>query len=140
MFTTTHYTLKVLAALVWCSGAVVMFIKSTKMLQEAESISPDQNWVWLAVIGGLIFGGIKGIYLFNRLCRNNLKRIVALQQPKLWQFFRMRFFIFLLIMVTAGSYFSRQAHGDYQMLITMAFIELSVATALIGSCHCFWKK
>ena len=140
MFTTTHYTLKVLAALVWCSGAIVMFIKSTNMLLEAESISPGQNWIWLAVIGGLLFGGIKGIYLFNRLCRNNLKRIVTLQQPKLWQFFRMRFFTFLLIMVSAGSYFSRQAHGDYQMLIAMAFIELSVATALIGSFHCFWKK
>lgn len=140
MFNVSHYTLKVLAALVWCSGAVVMFTKSTNMLLEAERINPDQNWIWLAIVGGLLFGGIKGRYLFKRLCLNNLKRIYALHQPKLWQFYRMRFFVFLLTMVAVGTYFSRQAHGDYQLLLTMAFIEISVATALLGSSHCFWIK
>ena len=140
MLNTSHKTLKLLAALVWCSGAVVMFIKSTHMLIEADNIDPGQNWIWLTIAGGFLFGVIKARFLFIRLCIKNLRRIDALAHPQLWQFYRTRFFAFLLSMVLFGSYISHLAHGDYQMLITMAFIEISLATALLGSSYCFWKK
>lgn len=140
MLNASHKTLKILAALVWSSGAVVLFIKSSTLLLEAESIKPGQNEIWLALFGGLTFGAIKAKYLFCRLCYKNLNRIDKLLTPKLWQFYRMHFFAFLLLMVSLGSYLSRLAHGDYLMLISMAFVELSVATALLGSSHCFWKK
>lgn len=140
MLNTSHYTLKLLAALVWCSGGFVMIIKSTHMLIEAANIEPGQNWIWLTIAGGFLFGVIKARFLFIRLCIKNLRRIDALVQPQLWQFYRTRFFVFLLSMVILGSYISHRAQGDYQMLIAMAFIEISLATALLGSSHCFWKK
>ena len=140
MFETTHHTLKILAALVWCSGAVVLSYKSTHLLLEAASINVDIIWIALTILGGIIFGAIKARYLFSKLCLKNLNRISALKQPKLWQFYRTRFFFFLLLMVVFGSLVSRQAHGDYNLLITMSFIEVSLATALLGSSICFWRK
>ena len=140
MFDTSTRTLKLLASLVWYSGAVVLYIKSSSLLIEAESIKPDQIWMWLAVPGGLIIGAIKAKYLFKKLCIKNLKRIDALGKPKLWHFYRLRFFIFLFAMIALGHFLSGQAHDNYPMLIIMAVVELSIATALLGSSHCFWKK
>ena len=133
-------TLKFLASLVWYSGAVVLYIKSSSLLLEAESIKPGQLWIWLAALGGLLIGAIKAKYLFKRLCIKNLKRIDALEKPKLWHFYRLRFFIFLFTMIVLGHFLSGQAHDNYPMLIIMAVVELSIATALLGSSHCFWKK
>ena len=140
MFNSSTPTLKLLASLVWYSGAVVLSFKSSKLFLEAQSINPNQLWIWLAVLGGLIIGVIKAKYLFKRLCIKNLRRIDALEKPKLWQFYRMHFFFFLLSMILLGSFISRLAHGNYSMLITMATIEISLATALIGSSNCFWKQ
>jgi hypothetical protein len=140
MFDASIQNLKTLASLVWYSGAVVLSVKSFILLLEAYRINPDQPWVWLAIVGGLLIGAIKAKYLFIRLCLKNLERIEGLSNPKLWHFYRMHFFIFLFCMILLGSFVSRLAHGDYPMLITMAIIELSVGTALLGSCHCFWKK
>ena len=138
MFDTSARTLKLLASLVWYSGFIVLFFKSSKLLLQAESINPGQHWTWLAIFAGLVTGTIKAKYLFSKLCIKNLKRIDGLKQPKLWQFYRVRFFIFLSLMVSLGMFLSEHAHGNYPMLITVAIIELSVATALLGSSYCFW--
>ncbi len=140
MLNSSTRTLVLLASLVWYSGAVVLFIKSGILLSEAHSIIPNRAWTGLAILAGLVIGGIKAKYLFQRLCIKNLKRIDALNSPKLWQFYRTRFFIFLLTMIVLGSFISRLAHGNYPVLITMAIIEISIATALLGSSHCFWKR
>lgn len=140
MFDTSRRTLKLLAALVWYTGAIVLFIKSTGLLLDAEGVNPDQPWTWLAVLSGLALGGIKTKYLFNRLCLKNLSRIMALKQPKLWHFYRVHFFIFLFSMISLGAFISRLAQGDYSMLIAVAIVELSVATALLGSSGCFWRE
>ncbi len=140
MFNASPYTLKLLAALIWYIGALVLYIKSTSLLLRAEMINPGQYWIWLAVLSGLVLGGIKAKYLFKRLCFKNLTRIKALQQAKLWHFYRIHFFIFLFSMIMLGNFLSRLAQDNYAMLITMAIVELSVATALLGSSNCFWKK
>jgi len=139
MFNSSARTLKLLASLVWYSGAVVLSFKSSMLLSEAHNIEPNLLWIALAVLAGLMIGFIKAKYLFSRLCIKNLTRIEALQQPKLWQFYRTRFFFFLLAMIILGSFISQLAHGNYTTLLTMAIIEVSLATALFGSSHCFWK-
>lgn len=136
----SKYTLKILASLVWYSGAVVLAFKSSRLLLEAQSIKPDHVWIGLAVLGGLIIGIIKARYLFKRLCIKNLKRIDSLENPRLWQFYRTGFFIFLFTMILLGNFISQWAHGSYPALITMGIVEVSLATALLGSSSCFWKK
>ncbi len=140
MFNSSTRTLKLLASLVWYSGAVVLAFKSSTLLLEAQSINPNKIWTWLAILGGLMIGVIKAKYLFKRLCIKNLVRIDALEKPKLWQFYRIRFFIFLFSMILLGSFISRLAHGNYPVLITMATVEISLAIALLGSSNCFWKQ
>ncbi len=139
-FNTSRRSLKLLASLVWYSGAVVLSFKSSRLLLEAQNITPNQLWIWLAVLGGLIIGLIKAKYLFKPLCIKNLKRIDTLEKPRLWQFYRTGFFIFLFAMILLGSFISQLAHGSYAALMSMAIIEVSLATALLGSSTCFWKK
>ncbi|MEH6469265.1 MAG: hypothetical protein V7725_06605, partial [Porticoccus sp.] len=142
MFDAAPRTLKSLAALTWYSGVVALLIKSTSLLLAAKKIHPEENWIWLAAFGGVVLGVIKAKYLFRRLCLKNLQRIDALEYPKFWNFYRIHFFIFLFSMVTLGSLLSRSAlaQGDYFMLLIMAFVELSVGMALLGSSNCFWGK
>ncbi|MFK5891752.1 MAG: hypothetical protein QM504_00855 [Pseudomonadota bacterium] len=140
MFDSSSYTLKLLAAAIWYSGVVILLIKSTSLFIEAERINPEQLWTPIAFFSGLILGSIKAKYIFQKLCFKNLDRIDTLKQPKIWNFYRLHFFIFLFSMVTLGAYLSRVAEGDYPVLITVAIIDISIATALLGSSHCFWKK
>ena len=140
MFNSSTRLLRLLASLVWYSGAVVLAFKSSRLLIEAHSIKPELLWLWLAVLAGLVIGFIKAKYLFKRLCIKNLKRIDTLKRAKLWQFYRLPFFFFLLMMIVLGSFISQLVHGNYSMLITMAVIEVSLATALLGSSHCFWQQ
>ncbi|MBL3528247.1 MAG: hypothetical protein JMN27_03255 [gamma proteobacterium endosymbiont of Lamellibrachia anaximandri] len=139
MLNTSSLTLKRLAALVWYIGVVVLLIKSTGLFLEAARSGADPLWVMLAILCGVVIGWIKAKYLFIKVCNRNLKRIDALKQPMLWQFYRMRFFVFLALMVSLGAYLSKWAQGDPQMLIAVAVVELSIATALFVSSHCFWR-
>ena len=140
MFDSTTRSLKLLAAIIWYSGAVVLSYKSSRLLLEAQSINTDQTWIWLAVLTGIIIGMIKTKYLFKRVCIKNLKRIDSLKAPRFWQAYRTHFYFSLFAMIILGSYITRLAHGSYAALITTAIIEVSLATALLGSSNCFWKK
>ena len=140
MFDSSKLTLKLLAAAVWYSGAVVLSYKSSRLLLEAQSINTDQTWIWLAILTGIIIGMIKAKYLFKRICIKNLRRIDSLRSPRLWQAYRTYFYFFLLAMIILGSSITRLVHGNYAALMTAAIIEISLATALLGSSNCFWKK
>ena len=140
LFNAQPRTLKILAALVWYSGFVVLYIKSSILFLEAYKINDNLIWTSLAIVIGFSAGAIKSKYLFRKLCIKNLKRINKLQQPKIWQFYRIQFLIFLFSMIVLGLFLSQWIHGNYAMLLTMAVIELSIATALLSSSLCFFKK
>jgi len=140
MFDSSKLTLKLLAAAVWYSGAVVLSYKSARLLLEAQSINTDKTWIWLAVLTGIMIGMIKAKYLFKNICIKNIKRIDSLISPRLWQAYRTYFYFFLLAMIILGSSITRLAHGNYAALMTTAIVEISLATALLGSSNCFWKK
>ena len=131
--------LKILAALVWYVGGIVLLLKGSSLLVEAEALKPEQNWLWLAAVAGLFLGGLKARLLFSASCRKNLDRIAALERPKLWQFFRPGFFVMLTVMILAGATLSRLAHNNYPFLIGVGTLDLSLATALLGSSYVFWK-
>lgn len=139
MLNTSSLILKRLASLVWYIGVVVLLIKSAGLFLEADRGGASLLLIILAMLSGLMIGWIKAKYLFIKMCNRNLKRINELKQPMLWQFYRIRFFIFLGLMVSLGAYLSRLAQGDNLMLIALATVELSIATALLVSSHCFWR-
>ena len=70
---------------------------------------------------GLLLGGLKARFLFNRSCRKNLARIAKLAEPKFWQFFKPSFFFFLALMILTGVLSSRLAQGNYLLLCAVRF-------------------
>jgi hypothetical protein len=139
IFIVSHRSLRLFAALVWYGGCFVLSFKASRLLVEAKALQPEGDWLWAAVISGLIVGALKGELLFSRSCQKNLARISALDSPQMWQFFRPGFFLFMSAMILSGATLSMLAHDSYPFLIVVAFIDLSIAVALFWSSHHFWK-
>ena len=137
--TVSHRTIN-LAAMVWYVGGFMLLIKAGSLLLEADSLRPEQSWQWIFVAIGLIVGGLEARYLFSRFCRKNLARIETLDQPRIWQFFRPRFFLLLALMILTGAILSRLAEGHYLALIGVGVLDLSLAIALLGSSLVFWQQ
>lgn len=140
MQATSRRTLKILAAAVWYVGGIVLVRKAVVLLFEAEALRPDGYWPAIAVVVGVAVGSLKARVLFNKACRRNLARIDALTRPKIWDCFRLRFWIFLCLMVLTGISLSRFAHGSYPFLIGVAMLDLTIATALLLGSIVFWKE
>jgi threonine/homoserine efflux transporter RhtA len=130
-------TLKVLSAVVWLSGAIVLLLKGASLFVQAIALQPRESWSWLAVAAAVLIGAVKAKYLFSRFCRKNLDRIDALDDPQLWQAFRPAFYIFLTAMVVLGATLSRLAMGNYPALIALVILDISIAIALLGSMRMF---
>jgi hypothetical protein len=139
MLTVSTRTLNIIAAFVWYVGSIVLLLKGGSLLIEAHLLRTGLDWPWLAALAGLFIGGLKAKFLFSKICEKNLARIGALDQPKIWQFFRPGFFVFLIIMILVGATLSRLSHNNYTFLIGMAILNLSIAIALLGSSYVFWK-
>jgi len=107
---------------------------------EANMLKPEHNFPWLAVATGLGIGGMKAKFLFVKNCQKNLDRIAALKRPKLWQFYRPEFFVVLTIMILLSANLYKLASNNYQFLIGIAILDLSIAIALLGSSFVFWKQ
>jgi hypothetical protein len=125
---------------VWYLGGIVLLLKAYSLLAEAKHINPAPFWLWVGVGAGVLIGGLKAKYLFSKACKKNLARIAALEQPKLWQFFKPGFFLGLALMIMLGATLSRVAQGSYPFLIAVAAIDLTIAVALLGSSIVFWKQ
>lgn len=140
MATVSARSLKVLAALVWHVGGVVLLLKGGSLLSEAAALRPGLAWPWLVVGTALLGGALKAKFLFSRSCDRNLARITALDQPKIWQFFKPAFFVALAVMILTGAALSRLAHKHYSFLLGVAALDLAIAIALLGSSHVFWRE
>ena len=117
----------------------MLLLKGAGLLSEAADLRPGDKRTWLAGSSGLLIGALKARYLFARAGRKNLARIEALEQPRLWQFYRAGFFLFLALMITLGITLSRLAQGKFALLIGVGTLDLSLAVALLGSGHIYWR-
>jgi len=133
-------SLRIFAALLWYIGSIILLLKGNSLLSEAEVLKPEDGWPWQVAVLGIFFGGLKAKFIFNKSCQKNLDRIDLLIKPKIWQFFRIRFFAALTLMVLVGITLSMLAHNNYPMLISVALLDISIGIALLGSSYVFWKK
>lgn len=132
--------LKVLAALVWCTGGVVLLFKGGKLLFVSTPLFSGLQWPWSVAVAGLLLGAVKGKLLFSKSCRKNLNRISNLRHPRIWQFYSPGFFLLLLLMIAAGVVLSRLAHTSFPALIIVALLDLAVGAALLASSLVFWQQ
>jgi hypothetical protein len=140
MFTVSARSLNLLSALVWYGGGIALLLKGRSLLAEAEALNPGLPWPWLGAVVALLLGGLQAKFMFTKSCRKNLNRIAALDEPKVWQFFRPGFFFFLALMIATGAVLSRLAHQSYAWLIAVAMIDWIVAVSLLGSSYVFWQQ
>ena len=136
----TNRSLRILAALLWYTGSIILLLKGSSLLSEAATLKPEDGWPWQVAVLGIFLGGIKAKFIFNKSCQKNLDRIAILIRPRIWQFFRIRFFAALLLMVLAGATLSTLAHNNYPMLISVALLDISIGIALLGSSYVFWTQ
>ena len=129
--------LKLLALLTWITGGVVLFLKGYSLFAQAQDLKPGSALNFLPFPIAVVAGGFKARYLFVPSCRRNLVRIDSLHDPKLWQFFRMGFFIFLFTMISLGAWLSGRAEGNYGMLLAVSSVDLTLSVALLGSVYGF---
>jgi hypothetical protein len=132
--------LKIIAALIWYGGGIVLTFKGYRLLTEADALQPGQIWPWLAIAAGVVSGCLQAKYVFSRSCKRNLDRIDALEEPRIWLFFRPGFLVALVVMIITGATLSRLAHGKFLFLLLVATLDLNIATALLVSSHVFWKE
>jgi hypothetical protein len=140
MTTVSTRSLKLIAALIWYGGGIVLVFKGYSLLAEAEALRPGQIWPWLAAVAGVVAGGLQAKYVFSRSCKRNLDRIDALEEPRIWLFFRPGFMVALVTMIITGATLSRLAHGKYLFLLLVGALDLNIATALLGSSYVFWRE
>jgi hypothetical protein len=138
--TVSRRTLKILAAVVWYIGGIMLVRKSIILLTEVQSLRPGSGWIVFAIAVGIAVGAIKAALIFRKSCRKNLARIDALETPRIWLFFRPWFFFFLFLMIGTGVTLSKMAHGNFPFLIGVATLDLTIATALLSSSIVFWKQ
>ena len=127
------------AALVWMTGVAVLLFKSSRIFMDAAGLGAPGPAVAGAVVVGFVLGLVKGMFMFVPICLKNINRIMALTSPKVWQFYRNRFFVFLLLMVSFGQWAQAAAEGHRFWMLSLAALELSVGTALLFSFKCFLK-
>ena len=132
--------LKLLAMSVWYIGSIALFVKSYKLFKEAYIINSEILYIVTFLLIALVLSLVKIKYIFIKSCRKNLDRIDSLQNPKIWQFYKAGFFVFLVAVISLGAMLSYLAKGDYYFLLIVASIDLALALALFVSGFLFFKE
>ncbi|HIE34646.1 MAG TPA: hypothetical protein EYP79_00415 [Campylobacterales bacterium] len=132
--------LKILAAVVWYIGAIVLFFKGIALLMEAGEIKSNKLAILLGIFFAFLVGIVKTKFIFIKSCKRNIKRIEELKNPKIWQFYRPSFFIFLITMISLGAYLSYISKGKFWLLVSVGTLDLALSFALLLSSIVFWNN
>jgi hypothetical protein len=133
-------TLKNLALLVWYIGFMALSLKSYRLFNEAYTINNNLTYLIVFILLGFLLSLLKTKYIFTHSCKNNLQRIEQLEHPKIWQFYRVGFFIFLIGVISLGAFLSHQASGNYYFLVSVAVVDMALALALFFSSFEFFRS
>lgn len=125
---------------VWYIGSIFLTLEAAALLIQAVEIATNSSTFLWAILGGITMGILMARYLFIPACRQNLLHIKTLEDPRLWQFFQPQIFLFLVLILSANTLLSHWAAGNFNALILAAAVDISIATALLGSSGPFWQQ
>ena len=132
-------TLKILALLVWYIGFIALSLKAYKLFNEAYTINNNLLYLIIFLALGFLLSLLKTKYIFIKSCQKNLQRIEELEKPKIWQFYRVGFFIFLIVVISLGAFLSQMASGNYYFLISVGVVDMALSLALLFSSFEFFR-
>ena len=132
-------TLIVIAVFVWLAGGVALLFKGGALVKGAYLIDAESVWTYASPVIGIVAGVLKGIFLFGKSCKKNIKRIRALDNPRVWQCFRPGMLIFLALIIPTGAWMSRASAGSYTLLCLVGALDLSISFALLTSTIVFFQ-
>jgi hypothetical protein len=121
-------------------GGVILFVKGYSLLKEANKQSENISLMILLLILTLFTGLLKNKYIMSKFCRKNLKRINTLKSPKIYQFFTPGFLFALALMILTGMTLSKLAFGNYNFMLAIGGLDLSLSVALLSSSIIFVKE
>jgi len=125
---------------IWYIGFIMLSLKSYKLFFEAYTINSNITYLLLFLLIGFLLSLLKTKYIFIKSCKKNLERIEQLKKPRIWQFYRTEFFVFLLFVISLGAFLSHIASGDYYFLMLVGIIDMALALALFFSSFQFFHS
>ena len=131
--------LKILALVVWYIGFMALSVKSYKLFVEAYSLNDNFTYLLFFLLIGFLLSIIKTRYIFIQSCQKNIQRIELLKNPKIWQFYKIRFFLFLITVISLGKFLSYKASGNYYFLVSVGTLDMALALALFFSGFEFFR-
>jgi hypothetical protein len=137
---TSRKTLINISAIVWILGGIVLLLKGISLIKAAQIIYPSIIVISIIIIVALLVGLIKGKFLMGKFCKNNIKRINNIVEPKIHQFFEPKFILFLILMILTGITLSNLAVGNYGFLLAVGCLDFALSTALLSSTSVFLNK
>ena len=120
-----------LAALIWLLGAIACGDLGMKLLVPPSDPTPlSQEDLYTSIGTAIVVGILLGATFFRRLANENCDRINNLHEPKCWECYRIRFYIFLVVFdggsVLVSDYFAK----DTLSRLIIGTIDLTICVAL----------
>jgi hypothetical protein len=124
-----------MAAAVWIGGVVACSEKGTTLLLAAhEDMASHTKWiVFLCAALGVFTGLVLGYFLFIPILKKNIDRIVHLESPRIYDCYRLRFWVFLMIVGGGGSILTNMYAEDAQSMAIIGGLDISVGLSLGSS-------
>lgn len=110
------------------------------MLKEANVMKPNIEIISVVMATAFIVGLLKNKYIMTKFNLNNISRINSIENPKVYDFFELKFFFYLGLMIIAGIVMSGIARGNYNLLLIVGGIDLALSTALLKSSILFFNE
>lgn len=125
----SHAFLLWLAAAIWLLGAIACGQLSSQLLS-AAAVAVNKTSLYVALSVSVIVGLLLGATLFRRLAMSNIDRIDALNAPRIWEAYRLRFYV-LLVLFDGGSvlltdYLAKSATSR----LAVGSVDLAICVAL----------
>lgn len=136
----SHTTLKTLAAAVWLTGGTMLLWKGAERMLEAATELGAPTWPLVAGLLGLAVGVLRGRLVFRRAAERNVRRIHALEAPRVWQFFRPGFFAALVVMVGVAVGMSLLAETGTVARVVVGGLDWAIAFSLLVSAGAFARS
>lgn len=118
-----HLLLYFEAFVIWVAGFLACAELSSKLFLEIYETDTSLNnqYLMVGLIVGFILGLLQAYFVFFRVCRRNLDRILELEKPLFFNCFRIAFYIFFGIFDTV------------MVLISNNYVKTNLARSIMGA-------